>query len=309
MRSLRPTNILVSLAASGLLLGLSCESRAQFLFVSNDGNNTIEEFNSSGSGTLFANSVQTYPSGIAFDSHGNVFVANIQADQTGYVIQEFDPAGARSVFAAPSSLLNIPDGLAFDSMGNLFVANEGSDTIAEYNSSGSGKVFASSGLNSPTALAFDSQGNLYVANGNGFNIMEFNSSGMSKVFAASGVSSPLGMAFDSKGNLFVANQSGIIEEFNSSGTGSMFARLPLGVVPAGLAIDDKNNIFVSTSNNTIEEISPSGTETLFANSGLKQPGYLAFEPSPEPSTLGLVGAALGAWLVWPALSRFIKAKG
>jgi DNA-binding beta-propeller fold protein YncE len=84
--------------------------------------------------------------------------------------------------------------LAFDKSGNLYVGNPGNNTVGEFNPSGVGTVFASSGLNNPQGMAFDNSGNLYVANGGNNTIEEFNSSGVGKVFASSGVNQPFGLA-------------------------------------------------------------------------------------------------------------------
>jgi DNA-binding beta-propeller fold protein YncE len=43
--------------------------------------------------------------------------------------------------------------MAFDSRGNLYVANSANNLILEFNSSGLGSVFASTGLNGPSYIA------------------------------------------------------------------------------------------------------------------------------------------------------------
>ena len=55
----------------------------------------------------------------------------------------------------------------------------------------------------------------------------------------------------------------------------------------------------------IYEFTPGGTRSTFA-SGLNEPTFLAFEPVPEGSTLGLLAVgALGLGLVW--VRRMVKA--
>ena len=93
--------------------------------------------------------------GLAFDSAGNLYVANVGND----TVSEVTPAGAVSTFA---SGFDLPDGLAFDSAGNLYVANVGNNTVSEVTPAGAVSTFAS-GFNGPVGLAFDA-GNLYVAN-------------------------------------------------------------------------------------------------------------------------------------------------
>jgi len=65
--------------------------------------------------TSFANVGRNAPKGMAFDSAGNLLVAN---PATGRIFK-FTPHGSRSTFA---SGLTHPFGIAFDNTGNLFVA-------------------------------------------------------------------------------------------------------------------------------------------------------------------------------------------
>jgi DNA-binding beta-propeller fold protein YncE len=134
------------------------------------GEGTIEEFNSSGVGTLFASFGALYegyplwpePTGLAFNSAGNLFVATeFNPTQyrmySQYTIEEFNSSGvgtlvANTVGNQPTGL-NQPQGMAFDSAGNLYVANYGNNTIEEFNTSGVGTTFASSGLDNPQDIA------------------------------------------------------------------------------------------------------------------------------------------------------------
>ena len=100
------------------------------------------------------------PSGLAFDSTGNLYASNYNTN----TIERFTPSGVGSLFA--SSGLDRPTGLAFDSAGNLYAANNGGGTIEKFSIGGVGSVFVGSGLSNPGGLAFDSTGNLYVANEN-----------------------------------------------------------------------------------------------------------------------------------------------
>ena len=66
------------------------------------------------------------PSGLAFDSAGNLYAANVNAN----TIERFTPGGVGSVFA--NTGLNYPLGLAFDSAGNLYAANLNNNTIEKF---------------------------------------------------------------------------------------------------------------------------------------------------------------------------------
>ena len=221
--------------------------------------------------------------GLAFDSAGNLYVANFGNN----TIRKVTPAGVVSTFVDNTQGLVGPDGLAFDSAGNLYVANEGINTISKVTPAGAVSTFISTGLNDPTGLAFDSAGNLYVSNtglGSGTTVSEFNSSGASvNPTFASGLNGPAGLAFDASGNLYVANTTGnTISEFNSSGT-SVKPTFASGLnYPFSLAFDSAGNLYVANegfgSGTTVSEFSSSGTlvNAAFA-SGLNGPFGLAFD--------------------------------
>jgi DNA-binding beta-propeller fold protein YncE len=77
-------------------------------------NGSIEEFTPSGVRSIFASGL-TSPFALAFDSGGNLFVA----DAGSGAVYKFTPAGVRTTFALG---LSVTVGLAFDSAGNLFAA-------------------------------------------------------------------------------------------------------------------------------------------------------------------------------------------
>lgn len=182
---------------------------------------------------------------------------------------------------------------------NLFVANEGNNTVTEFNSSGVGTVFASSGLNDPCYLTFDSNGNLYAANWGNSTVEEFNSSGMEIAsFGPSlGINRPVSVAIDSSGNLYVANQGNQAIEEISNGWSRVFATgldFPGGPNGGDLAFDSNGNLYASNSGSgTIEEFNANGVGTVFA-SGLDTPAGLAFQPVPEPATWALLALGMGA---------------
>ena len=175
-------------ALLGALLALSTRSAqaASTLYGASWGDGAILQFTSSGVGSVFASSGSQRPSGLAFDSAGNLYAAI-----TDNTVVQFTVGGVGSVFA---SGLSDPQGLAFDSAGNLYVGNFSSGTIMAFTPGGVGSVFAS-GLSGPQGLAFDSAGNLYVGNGNNNTIVEFTPGGVGSVFASTGLNYPWGLAF------------------------------------------------------------------------------------------------------------------
>src|SRR5438874_2200457 len=129
---------------------------------------SIDEFTPNGVRSIFASGL-TSPFALAFDSGGNLFVADGGNENAGSgAVYKFTPAGVRTTFALG---LSNPAGLAFDSAGNLFVAEfgeinggPGTGRIYKFTPNGVRTTFAS-GLFEPQGLAFDRAGNLFVAAG------------------------------------------------------------------------------------------------------------------------------------------------
>ena len=118
---------------------------------------------------------------------------------------------------------------------------------------------------------------------------------MQSIFA-SGLNELWGLAFNNSGNLFQADErSGNIYEFTPGGVRSTFASgLPVegdGGLD-GLAFNTAGDLFASDfGSGNIYEFTPGGAQSTFA-SGLGGPTFLAFQPVPEPSTLGLLAVGL-----------------
>jgi sugar lactone lactonase YvrE len=249
----------------------------------------IQEFNASGASSTFATADLSEPSGLVFDSSGNLFVSNFGSS----TIVELNSAGSPTVFATSS--LNEPEGMGFWN-GFLYVANYGGNDIVKFNAAGQATYIGS--VQHPTGLAFDSSGNLYVASQTADSIYKFTLGGSESEFAgpSSGLNSPAQITFNG-GNLFVANYySSDILEFNPGGAATVFASTGGGYSnPLGLAFDGSNNLYVSCAGNFIEQFSTNGNSSGFASTE-NGPWMLAVENVPEPSCWAFVALAAGAML-------------
>lgn len=112
-------------------------SGADYMYVSLN-NNTIVRYDVSlgtsalvqASRSVFVPTGQglNFPTGLAFDTSGNLYAANASSN----TITRYDSSGTYIV-GSPfiSSGLNGPFGIAFDSSGNLYAANVGNKTISK----------------------------------------------------------------------------------------------------------------------------------------------------------------------------------
>jgi hypothetical protein len=184
-------------------------------------------------------------SGIALDSHGNIYVAN---ESGGAVVRhERSDQGRVTVYAAGSSGniapiatisgastgLSFPLSIALDSADNIYVANAGTANTSDKVQSGSSiTVYAagSTGNASPIAtiagsntglydlsgIAIDSSGNLYTEGcpgGHCFSINVYPPGSNGNVSPATtiseGLNFPVGIALDSSRNIYVLNTEGL----------------------------------------------------------------------------------------------------
>jgi hypothetical protein len=215
----------------------------------------------------------------------NLYVSSIESAPGGGsyigIITEITEGGMQSTFA---SGLTFPQGLAFNGAGNLFEADN-IGHIYEFTSAGVRSLFASGsiGVYNPYyyGLAFNSAGNLFATDAG--NIYEWTPNGVRSTFA-SGLSSVSGLAFNSAGNLFAA-ASGDIYEFTPTGVRSTFAS---GSATSGLAFNSEGDLFATDRNSgNVYEFTPGGLQSTFV-SGLAVPSFIAFQPVPEPSAVGLL---------------------
>jgi len=146
----------------------------------------------SGSGGLATNTEIGEPKAIAFDSAGNLYIADTAYSVVWKVAAS---TGIISIVAgtgtsensgcyngvATSTVLNEPDGIAFDKAGNLYISDAG-DYCVRMVSAETGQISTVAGpgisttigdgspateayLGVPGGLAFDAAGNLYIADG------------------------------------------------------------------------------------------------------------------------------------------------
>jgi len=212
----------------------------------------------------------SYPSAIAFDSAGNLYLANSHDG----IVTKFAPDGSNSVFASGFSW---PIGVAFDAAGNLFLADIATGNISKISPDGNVSPYLT-GYAHLYSLTFDAAGNLYVAyadsNNNGF-VDKVTPAKVVTTFA-SGFYAPTGLVFDAAGNLYVTESySGSIYRVTPAGVVSTF--VPYINEPGGVTIDASGNLYVSDYyEGGIYKITPGGVVSTLI-SGVSEPEGLAFD--------------------------------
>lgn len=213
------------------------------------------------------------PSAIAYDAHGNLYIA----EAAGHDIRKVDAAGNITTVAgtgaqgfsgdggpATSAELDSPQGVAIDSSGNIYIADTHNHRIRKISTatgiiatiagtgiagySGDNASAASAQLDLPTAIALDASGNLYIADTANHRIR--------KIDATTGI---------------ITTVAGNGTEGYSGDNGPATAASLDS--PTGLAIDASGNIYIAdTHNHRIRKIT-AATGIISTVAGTGTPGY------------------------------------
>jgi hypothetical protein len=200
------------------------------------------------------------PTALAFDSSGNLFVADHRAD----AIFKLTPDGTRSVFVTGVRLSD-GNGLAFDAADNLFVLSPSGEyhvggTILKFSPDGTRSTFATD-VGLPYSLAIDPSGNLFVSDWDTGSIYKLTPKGEKSTFATTEIAAKI-LACDQAGNLFAGVPlKHSIFKYEPGGVRSNFAT---GITTYALGIDKAGNVFVGDTGNTIFKFTPTGAKSDFA---------------------------------------------
>jgi sugar lactone lactonase YvrE len=186
-----------------------------------------------------------YPSGIAVDKAGNVYVADtsnnrIRKIDTNGMITTIAGAGGSGVgqegVPATAALLKSPSGINFDYEGNLYIADTGNHRIRKIDTNGIIKTIAGTGfagiggegveaaiapLKFPSGVAVSESGSIYIADTSNNRIRKVDTNGIISTVAGTGASgyegegtaaisaklkNPNAVALDERGNVYIADR-------------------------------------------------------------------------------------------------------
>src|ERR1044072_210396 len=185
----------------------------------------------------------TNPTGIAFDSLGQMYVTS-RMDGTVYRVTPF-------LEVVPFARgLGVATGLAFDRAGRMYVGDR-TGTIHRVNGKGESEVWALLEQSVPAFhLAFGPDEHLYVTGptvSSSESVQRIDRDGRTSVFFK-GLGRPNGLAFDREGNLYVAGsyrgRRGVVRISPDGGEAELTVAGPNVV---GLCFDAAGNMLVATS--------------------------------------------------------------
>ena len=252
-----------------------------------------------GDGGAATSAELNYPTGIAFDSSGNLYIA----DHVNHRIRKVDTSGNISTIAgdgtlgylgdsaaATSAELDSPCGVAVDSSGNVYIADTLNHvirkvaggtitTFAGDQSLGSGysgdtAAATAAQLNTPVGIVVDSAGNVWIADTGNSVIREVTTDGnintiIGNSYAdyggdggpaiASSLNHPLGLALDAAGNMYIADQ----------------LNQRIRMVAATKGVISTTSIITTVAGNGI--LASKDTGTLAIDAGLSDPSWVAVD--------------------------------
>lgn len=260
------------------------------IWVADENNNRLEEFNQKGEFLKALGSVGTgngqltRPKSIAFDAKGNIWVA----DSGNNRLEEFNEKGEFQKVVGSSGAGNGqfsgPESIAIDPKGDIWVADTYNYRVQELNEKGEFiKVANPSGLGAiePTGLDVGPHGNIWVADWAHNRVAELSEEGsFVRQFGASGTGNgqfahPDAVTADSRGNVWVVDQNNkrvqqfnqqgeYLAQFGSAGSGSGQFSF---TYPSGIAVDSKGSLWVTdTGNNRIQKWTVPGYAPTFLSS-------------------------------------------
>ena len=251
------------------------------LYIADTGNHRIRKVDATGTITTIAGTGERdfggdggpavraalyFPSGVAVDGAGNLYIA----DTYNHRIRKVDATGTITTIAgtgerdfsgdegpAVEAELYDPYGVAVDSAGNLYIADTGNHRIRKVDATGTITTIAGTGergfsgdggpataaqLAPPLGVAVDSAGNLYIADTSNLRIRKVDATGTITTIAGTGE-----------------------RDFSGDEGPATTARLTF---PRGVAVDGAGGLYIAdTYNHRIRKVDATGTITTIAGTG------------------------------------------
>ncbi len=297
-------NCVLKLDPSGVLTRVAGTSRAGY----------------SGDGGPATSAQLNTPEGIALDSAGNLYIADLLNGS----VRKVSPAGIISTAYHGGT----PFGIAVDGTGNLYVADPSSYQVLKVSSAGAVTTFAGNGQQGysgdggpavsaefigPYGVAVDRAGNFYIADDD--DVRMVSAEGVITTIAGGGTGGlgdggpatsaqlrhSTGVVVDSRGNLFIADSghfrirevspAGTITTIAGGGTGGLGDGGPATSAmlnnPSSVAVENSGNLYIADlANSRIRNVSRAGIITTSAGNG-----YSSYSGDGGPATSAQLSAS------------------
>lgn len=273
------------------------------LYIADTGNHVIRMVSTSGTITTIAgtntggysgdggpavNAELDFPTSVAVDRGGNVYIA----DSGNHVIREIAGGNIQTVVGgATGQILNDPESVVVDSSGNLYISDQSGYRIWKYSNgvlstiagngyagfSGDNGPGVDASLDQPSAIALDSQGYLYICDTDNSVIRKLAPDGT------------------------VTTIAGIPQQFGYYGDGGPATQALLNF-PRGIAVDSSGNVYVSDNINYIVRWMQPTAPAINVGGIVNAAGYTAqVSPGALASIFGANFTGIGTSAIAPSL--------
>ena len=236
----------------------------------------------SGDGDTAVGAGLFYPTGLAADQSGNLYIA----DRLNSRIRKVTPEGIITTVAgnghpdytgdggvATAAAIQFPNAVTVDAAGSLYIADNGNDAIRKVDPQGiittlAGGSVGNVSLSGPSGVAVAADGSVYIADTGNNRVLKLNPKGAVQTVAGRGAPG-----------------------FRGDGLAATAALLN---GPQGLAVDSAGNLYIAdTDNQRIRRVTPGGIIDTVAGRG--RGGY-----TDDGTYPGDGGAPTRAWLAYPS---------
>ena len=230
--------------------GIALKQFAGNVYVADTANGAVKKIDASGHVTILNNADFQFPTGVAVDALGNVYVADI-GPLSAYPLSKID-ATTGQVSQLGSGLLQ-PAGVAVDASGNVFIADTNNNAIKMIASAqiGAGQsanvVSLGAGFSAPFGIAVDGTGKVYVADtgNNCVKKITLTAGVPTIVTLVSGFNSPYALGLDASGTVYVSDAHNNLVKTIAAGSGAVQTLGSGFNQPLGFAFDSSDNVYVA----------------------------------------------------------------
>jgi DNA-binding beta-propeller fold protein YncE len=236
------------------------------------------------------------PQGMAFDTQGNMYVAdndtNTDSPTLSMRLVKLSPSGqllAEWHLFKPTGGLEGPGDVVLDAHNSIYVSDTGDDTIKKISPTGQVlAVWGGSGsdpgqFSLPFGLALDREGNIYVADFYNSRVQKLSPEGrLLAVIGTTGaigserIDHPLIVAVDAQGNIYVSEHRRL-DVLKFSAAGQFLAAWSFFARPGAVQVDGQGNVYVpDLDNQRIVKLTATG-KTLALWENLDVAGPLAVD--------------------------------